>query len=261
MWLMSPTLDGGGGYGVLILQNQSSPWLQIASTVVASLAAIAASASAISATRTFLLARRSTVRDKFITSLGEVIAQLFELQRIAHRFSADPALIPESREIAGPAFRALDAAVSQLRILEPSIKLRDNEKGDWLLEQARSLGADVLQAEEFADEEWDLNVFDLDPGDEDYGLVKSMRIAEISDEDWEILRTSNLYNLARMSEYDPPARTPFMEETFEKIMRDDALQTIDQNYSYAASCGRTISYFVNNVLVPWGAYIVRERLS
>lgn len=260
---MSPTLDGGGGYALVIFQNQSPPppWLQIASTVVASLAAIAAPTSAFSATRTFLLARRSTVREKFITSLGEVIAQLFELQRIAHRFSAGPALIPESRELAGPAFRALDAAVSQLRILEPSIKLSENEKGDWLLEQARTLGADVLQAEEFADEEWDLNVFDLDPGDEDYGLVKSMRIADIADDDWEILRTSKLYNIARMSEYDPPARTPFMDETFEKIMRDDALQTIEQNYSYAASCGRTISYFVNNVLVPWGAYVVKERLS
>jgi hypothetical protein len=55
--------------------------------------------------------------------------------------------------------------VSQLRILEPSMKLKESEAGGWLLETARSLGSSVLQADEFAEDEPDLGVFDLSPDD------------------------------------------------------------------------------------------------
>lgn len=237
--------------------------MQFVSAIAASVAAIAASTSAFFATRTFRVARKATVRDKFISSLGDLIAQLFEMSRVASRYSRQPELIATSRDVAEPTFRAVDAAVSQIRILEPSLNLKASEKGGWLLETARSLAADVLQADEFANENRDLGVFDLPPVDEDDEEVKSMRVAGISDEDWEILRYSGLYNLARLSEYDPPSSTPYMDETFEQSMRKHALDInkYGVEYDYAECCRRIIVHFVDNVLVPWGAYVVQKRLS
>lgn len=52
-----------------------------------------------------------------------------------------------------------------------------------------------------------------------------------------------------------------MDETFEGSMRKYALATKDRDYDHTECCRRVIVHFVDNALVPWGAYIVKVRLS
>jgi hypothetical protein len=93
------------------------------------------------------------------------------MSRIAYEFERQPQLISKSRETALPTFPALDAAINQLRILEPSLNVRESESGGWLLDAARSLAQDVLHADEFSTVEHDLIVFDeAEPDAGDSGI-------------------------------------------------------------------------------------------
>ncbi|MGU3497630.1 hypothetical protein [Mycobacterium sp. C31M] len=230
--------------------------------IVASIAAIAASTSAFFATRTFRIARKATIRDKFISAVGDLVSHLFEMSRISARFNRHPELIPNSRDIAESSFQALDAVVNQLRILEPSLKLKAAEDGDWLLEQARSLGVDVLQSDEWADDVHDLDVFEQVQLDDEDEPAPSYRLAGISDDEWQVLRRSTLYTVARLSEHEAPTKVPpYMTQTFEQRLRKYALDTNDMDYSYNECCRRVIDDFVSSVIVPWSAHVVKHRLS